>query len=128
MNEITANLNWLAVGVGTILSYILGALWYSPKMFGKKWAEGVGLDIEGPEKPPVAAMVIQLVGTFLLSWVIGLMATTHALYSAILIVVTIIFLLVANGLFAMKSTYSVCVEGGFIAAIATIMIICQGVL
>ena len=29
MTEITANVNWLAVGVGTILSFIVGALeWY----------------------------------------------------------------------------------------------------
>ena len=31
MNELTMDVNWLAVGIGTVLSFMLGWLWYSPK-------------------------------------------------------------------------------------------------
>ena len=30
--------NWLAVGVGTVAAFMVGWLWYSPLLFGKKWA------------------------------------------------------------------------------------------
>ncbi len=43
MTELTANVNWLAVIIGFVLSFALGWLWYSPKLFGVKWAEGVGV-------------------------------------------------------------------------------------
>ena len=33
-----SNINWLAVVVVTILSFVLGALWHSPFLFGKTWA------------------------------------------------------------------------------------------
>jgi hypothetical protein len=32
------NLNWLAVGAGTIGAFLLGMIWFSPLMFGKGWA------------------------------------------------------------------------------------------
>ena len=31
MADTTANVNWLAVIVGAVGSYVLGVLWYSPK-------------------------------------------------------------------------------------------------
>jgi hypothetical protein len=36
MNELTYGVSWLAVGAGFVLSFILGWLWYSPKLFGKQ--------------------------------------------------------------------------------------------
>ncbi len=35
MAEITENDNWIAVVVGAVVSFLLGWLWYSPKLFGK---------------------------------------------------------------------------------------------
>ena len=72
MPELTDNVNWLAVIIGFVLAFALGWLWYSPKLFGRKWAEGVGLDPKGPETMPVAAMAIQAAGTFLLAWLVGI--------------------------------------------------------
>ena len=72
MGVLFEGVNWLAVGVSTIICFMLGALWYSPMMFGTKWAEGVKVDI-GPEaRQPVAALVTQFIGTLLLAWLIGL--------------------------------------------------------
>jgi len=34
MAEITAGVSWIAVIVGAVVSFALGALWFSPKMFG----------------------------------------------------------------------------------------------
>ncbi len=35
--EILNHINWLAVLVGGLAYFFLGALWYSPVLFGKKW-------------------------------------------------------------------------------------------
>jgi uncharacterized protein DUF1761 len=128
MSEITQHVNWLSVAIGTIIAFILGAAWYSTKLFGAKWAEGVGAKLEADSKPPLAAMLTQFIATFMLAWVIAIMAVTHALYTAILIVLMLIAMIAANGLFAGKSHYAIATESGFIAVISTIMIICEGLL
>ncbi|MGI9305436.1 MAG: DUF1761 domain-containing protein [Gammaproteobacteria bacterium] len=127
MAEITTNVNWLAVIVGAVVAFVLGWAWYSPKLFGKKWAEGVGLSLEGASGPPMAAMVTQAIGTLLLAWVVGVTAANDALMTIILIVLTIVFLIVAAGLFSKKSRYAIATEAGFVVAMAAIMIVCQGV-
>jgi hypothetical protein len=128
MSELISEVNWIAVVVGTVLAYVLGAAWYSTKMFGTKWAEGVGVELSDDMKLPVAAMSMQFVATFCLAWVIGIMATTHALYTAILICVVVVTMIAANGMFAQKSCYAIATESGFIASMSFIMIVCQGVL
>lgn len=128
MNEITANVHWLAVIVGFVLSFLLGWLWYSPKLFGTKWAEGVGVKMGEANQMPVAPMVLQAVGTFLLAWVVGVTAGNNALATIILIAVTMIVLQAAGGLFTKKSTYAILTEVGFIAAMVVLMIVVQGVL
>ena len=128
MAEITTSVNWLAVGVGAFLSYLLGWLWYSPKLFGTKWAEGVGVSLAGSAEMPIAAMAFQALATFFLAWTVGITAVNNALFTMILIVVTILLLMTAAGLFAKKSTYAITVEMGFVVAMTVIMVVCQGLL
>jgi Protein of unknown function (DUF1761) len=127
MGELTANVNWLAVIVGTVLSFLLGWLWYSPKLFGVKWAEGVGVKMGSADNMPAAAMGAQLLGTFLLSWLVGITAGQNALLTIILIALAIIVFIVSNGLFAKKSNYAISVEAGFIAAMTVVMVVVQGI-
>lgn len=127
MSELTTNVNWIAVIVGTVLSFLLGWLWYSPKLFGKKWAEGVGVDLGAASSMPVAAMVTQLVATFLLAWVVGITATRNALATIVLIVIMLALFIVANGLFGKKSHYAIGVEAGFVVAMAVVMIVVQAI-
>ena len=37
-------LNWLAVIVGALIYFALGALWYSPVLFAKPWMRSIGWD------------------------------------------------------------------------------------
>jgi len=128
MSELITNVNWIAVIVGFVLSYILGAVWYSPKMFGTKWAQGKGVDLGETKEMPVAALIVQAIGTFGLAWIVGVTAANMALLTIILIVLTIVFLLMANGLFSNSSRYTVTTEVGFVVAMAVIMIASQGLL
>ena len=128
MQEIVANVNWLAVVVGTVLSFLLGWLWYSPVLFGKGWAEGVGVELGSASSMPVGAMVAQLVGTFLLAWLFGITAANNALLTIILVVLTVAAFVLAGGLFAKKSSYAVAVETGYIIVMGVVMFIVQAVL
>ena len=76
---------------------------------------------------PAAAMVTQLIATFLLAWLVGITAGQNALLTIILIALTIIIFVISNGLFAKKSNYAIGVEAGFIAAMTVLMIIVQGI-
>ena len=127
MEELTTNVNWIAVVVGFVASFLLGWLWYSPKLFGTKWAEGVGVELGKAGEMPMAAMLTQAVGTFLLSWVVGITAGQEALLTIILIVITIVMLRVSGGLYTKKSNYAIMTDAGFIAAMAIVMIVCQGI-
>jgi Protein of unknown function (DUF1761) len=128
MGEITTGVNWIAVIAGTAVSFLLGWLWYSPKLFGVKWAEGVGAKLGAGDTMPMGAMIAQLTGTFLLAWIVGVTAARDALFTIILVVIGIAVLIVANGLFARKSGYAIGVEAGFIVAMAVVMIAIQGIL
>jgi hypothetical protein len=58
------NINWAAVIVSAIVLFIIGAVWYSPMLFGKKWAELRGATPpSGP--PPPANIVTALAGSFI---------------------------------------------------------------
>lgn len=128
MSEITANVNWLAVIIGAVLSFLLGWLWYSPKLFGTKWAEGVGVKMTDGASMPIQPLIVQAIGTFLLSWLVGVTAKNNALFTIILAAVTFMVLVDASGHFTRKSTYARLTETGFIAAMVVVMIVVQGVL
>jgi hypothetical protein len=64
MGELTEGVNWLAVGAGTVLSFLLGWVWYSPMLFVKKWIEGINVKPNPNAKVPVPAMVVQLIAHF----------------------------------------------------------------
>lgn len=127
MAEITAGVSWIAVVVGTAVAFALGSLWFSSKMFGTKWLQGVGVSSDD-QAPVWTAMMTQMVGTFLLAWVIAVTAVANALLTAILIVLAIVFLHAANGFFVRKSTYAIVVEQAYIVAMAVIMIMAQAIL
>ena len=125
MAEITADVNWLAVIVGWVLAFLLGWLWYSPKLFGEKWAEGVGVELGGDM--PMGALISQAAGLFLLAWVVGVTAAGNALFTFILIVAAIAVLMASGGIFARKSTYAIRTEVGYVVAAAVVMFLAQAI-
>jgi Protein of unknown function (DUF1761) len=51
-----AGLNWLAVVVGAVVYFVIGALWFAPQLFGKPWMAAIGWDESRPrpEMNPVS--------------------------------------------------------------------------
>lgn len=39
-------ISWLAVGLCAVMSLVLGGIWYSPVLFGKRWQRAAGLSEE----------------------------------------------------------------------------------
>lgn len=40
------DINYIALVIATVLSFVLGSLWYSPILFGKKWQQELGFTDE----------------------------------------------------------------------------------
>ncbi len=127
MAELTTDVSWLAVGVGAVVSFLVGWLWYSPKLFGRQWAEGVGVAMGTASDMPVGAMVSQIVGLALMSWFVGVTAVSNALLTVILATLAFVVLAYSGGMFTKKSSYARNVEAGYWLVSLVIMIACQGV-
>jgi len=81
MNWITElqNINYIAVAVGAVSSYILGFVWYHWAIFGKAWANALGITKEEADNTE------GLGGAFIISLISGL---SKALLIAILMAAT----------------------------------------
>lgn len=128
MDAITTGISWWAVGVSTLICFFLGGMWYSPMLFGKQWSEGVGVKMGDSSTQPVAAMVLQLAGTFFLAWIIALADAINAWPAAVLIVIALTTLLIASNLFSEHSVVASLIQGLFVFVMAVIMVVCNLVL
>lgn len=127
MAEIITGVSWMGVIAGAVVAFLVGWLWYSPKMFGTKWAEGVGVDLGAASEMPVGAMVAQIIGLFLMSWFVGVTAASNLLLTVILGTVAFTVMAYAGGMFGRKSKYARGVDAGYWIVALVIMIISQGI-
>lgn len=70
-----SDLNWLAVVVAAVSTFVLGALWYGP-LLGKRWAGFTGVTPEKAQESSMAlifgsAFVLQLIAATALGLFIG---------------------------------------------------------
>lgn len=127
MGELTVGVSWIAVVVGTILSFLLGWLWYSPKLFGNKWAECLGVKMDAAHKMPVGAMTTQILGLFLMSWFVAVTAASNLLLTAILATLAFTVLGWSGGMFSQKPAYARYVDAGYWIASLAVMIACNAI-
>jgi len=54
--DLLGQLNWLAVIVGAVIYFVIGAAWFSPAVFGRPWMAAIGWDEsrQRPEMNPVS--------------------------------------------------------------------------
>lgn len=127
MNELTTNVSWIAVIVGAVVSFLVGWLWYSPKLFGPKWAAGLGLEMGTANDMPFGAMLAQIIGLLLMSWFVGVTAASNLLATVILGTIAFTVLSYSGGMFAKQNTYVRNVNAGYWIVSLIIMIISQGI-
>ena len=70
-----SQLNWLAIVVGAVVYFALGALWYSNVLFAKAWQRSIGWDAARtpPEQSPMT-YVIPLIAYLVMAVAVGLLA------------------------------------------------------
>jgi len=62
----TMTMNYWAVVVAAVVYMILGALWYSPALFGKAWMKGIGKTKEQVNANASAVnYIIAIIGSFI---------------------------------------------------------------
>lgn len=128
MEEITADISWIAVIVGMVASMALGFVWFDPKRGpGKVWAEGVGVGLEPPEKFPAFEMAMNTLGLFLMSWFVGVTAKNEALLTVLLATVAFGVLQAAGAMFAQVSRGAALVSFGYWIISLILMIIAQAI-
>jgi Protein of unknown function (DUF1761) len=127
MAELTNGVSWIGVIVGAVAAFIAGWIWYSPKVFGKKWAEGNGIEMGAASEMPVGAMVSQALGLFLMSWFVGVTAASNALFTVILATLAFTVLAYSGALFVKRNGFSRNVDAGYWILALVVMIIAQGI-
>ena len=89
--------NLLAVLLATIVGMALGALWYSPILFGNKWMQCIGKTQEtlgsatGPMIGSVIASLLSAIGVALLSVYIDISSLSMAILVGMILGCLIIF-------------------------------------
>ena len=64
---IIQHLNWLAIAVSAVAYFILGAIWFNPKVFGTAWMQGHG--ITAPTEEDKKRMPMIMISTFILCFI-----------------------------------------------------------
>jgi hypothetical protein len=61
-----SNINWLAVFVASLSSFVIGAVWFGPKTFYPIWVRAQGREVpKNDGKTSVGEMVLMFGGTYL---------------------------------------------------------------
>lgn len=67
-------INYWAVLVAAIASFVIGGLWYSPVLFGKKWMELMNVsekEMKGKKKETTKSYVIGFLSTVMMAYVLA---------------------------------------------------------
>ena len=77
-----SSLNWLAVIAATLVAFVVGAVWYTPALFGKAWMKATGLKESDLKKAGMAQpIILTLAGTLVTAVAMGVLLQVLALTS-----------------------------------------------
>ena len=120
MNELFQNVEWLAVIIGAVLAFLAGWLWYSPGLFGRRWATGLGL--EYGQHMPFAVMGQQIMALLLVSWFVAVCIAIAMPALAALGLISFVMLHYAGEGFAGHSPAVKLINGGYWIAAVLVML------
>jgi len=69
------DVNYWAVVLATLSTLVIGSVWYTPKVFGTRWAELAKVDLDSTGGA-VGAIVTTLIVSFISAWVLALATQT----------------------------------------------------
>jgi len=129
MIELT-DVNWIAIVVSTLVAYVIGGVWYSPKLFGQVWMDEHGHTEESLGNP-AKAMGLTLITSTVSSWVLAVLISNMNIARiqdgavlGILIGIGILFATrFSDGLYNNQSTKLALIEGGYRAVYTLVVCI-----
>jgi hypothetical protein len=128
--------NFLAVGAATVLAFALGALWYSPVLFARRWTAAHGFTPAQLEEMPTRATpayIVSFVSWFVMATVLA-MVGPHFGESAGLMFHTAVLLWLGfaattgltNNMFSGRSITVWFIDAGYQLASLTVMAVVLG--
>ena len=79
------NINFLAVVVAAVATFVIGALWYSPLLFGKQWMKAHGYTpekLKEMQKSAMRAYAVSFVCYLVMATVLGVLTAMTNTYTA----------------------------------------------
>lgn len=64
-------INYWAVTLATLSSMVVGAVWYTPKVFGDRWAKLARVDLDRPGASAALPLVATVFVSFVTAWVLA---------------------------------------------------------
>ena len=64
-------INYWAVLIATASSMVVGSVWYTPKVFGTRWARLAKVDMDRPGASATVAIIVTLFVSFVTAWVLA---------------------------------------------------------
>ena len=64
-------INYWAVLIATASSMVVGSIWYTPKVFGTRWAKLANVDMDRPGATAVVPIVVTVIVSFVTAWVLA---------------------------------------------------------
>tara|TARA_Y100000310_G_C20084205_1_gene535268 strand:- start:141 stop:539 length:399 start_codon:yes stop_codon:yes gene_type:complete len=62
--------NYVSILIASVLSFVVGMLWYSPALFGNKWAKLAGVSMGKAKKKSMgSSMLLGFISTLVLAYV-----------------------------------------------------------
>jgi hypothetical protein len=65
----SVDINWIAVIVAAVVNMVVGALWYSPQLFGKQWAKVLGKKVSDMGSANTG-YAVTTIGALIQAWVL----------------------------------------------------------
>ena len=64
-------INYWAVLIATASSMVVGAIWYTPRVFGTRWAKLAKVDMDRPGATAAVPIVVTVIVSFVTAWVLA---------------------------------------------------------
>ena len=76
----SVTINWVAILAAVVVNMVVGAVWYSPMLFGKQWSKLVGRKMEDMRKNAGPGYAITTVGAFVQAYILAHFVAFAAYY------------------------------------------------
>ncbi len=116
--------NWLAILAAVVASFVVGFIWYNPKVFGTAWMKSIGMTEEKAKQSNMAMMMgvtalMSLLFAYSISqWIyhdpMGLSPLVHGAWHGLQMAIFVALpVIVTNGLYEQKSWTNIAINAGY---------------